>query len=288
MNDLDPLWLRSFVAIAECGSVTAAARKVHRTQSAVSGHLKQLESSLGAALATRTTRQLALTAEGERLLPVARRLLGLQDEARATVRSQGTARPWRIGLSEYFVPARLSALLGLLRHHTGPAGMEVLWSASAHLEQLWQQGEVDLAVITSTSPRPEARLLRREPLAWVAGAGRPPGPDLSVPLVLLGPGCPVRQIAIDSLQRRGRAHHLQLGCSGAHGAIAALRAGWGVGCLNDAAIPEDLHRLASTDPRGWPSPGRLSFYLHARPELEEAARALARWARPGATAKLDA
>lgn len=282
MNDLDPLWLRSFVAIADCGSVTGAARRVHRTQSAVSAHLKQLESTLGTALATRTTRQLALTAQGERLLPVARRLLGLQDEARATVLQAAPARPWRIGLSEYFLPARLPGLLALLRDHTEPSGMEVLWSASAHLEQLWQQGEVDLAVVTSTSPRPQARLLRREPLAWVAGHGQPPAPDLPVPLVLLGPGCPVRQIAIASLQRRGRAHHLQLGCSGAHGAIAALRAGWGVGCLNEAAIPEGLHRLARADPRAWPSPGRLSFYLHARPELEEAARALARWARPGA------
>jgi DNA-binding transcriptional LysR family regulator len=279
MNDLDPLWLRSFVAIAECGSVTGAARRVHRTQSAVSAHLKQLESTLDAALATRTTRQLTLTAEGERLLPVARRLLGLQDEARATVRSTAPARPWRIGLSEYFLPARLSGLLALLREHTGPAGMEVLWSASAHLEQLWRDGEVDLAVVTGTAPRPEARLLRREPLAWVAAARGQAVPDGPVPLVLLGPGCPVRQIAIQSLQRRGRAHHLQLGCSGAHGAIAAVRAGWGVGCLNEAAIPDGLHRLARSDPRAWPSPGRLSFYLHARPELEAAARALARWAR---------
>ena len=55
MNDLDPLWLRSFVAIADCGSVTGAARRVHRTQSAVSAHLKQLESTLGTALATRTS-----------------------------------------------------------------------------------------------------------------------------------------------------------------------------------------------------------------------------------------
>ncbi|MGE5863918.1 MAG: LysR family transcriptional regulator, partial [Rhizobacter sp.] len=120
MNDLDPLWLRSFVAIADCGSVTGAARRVHRTQSAVSAHLKQLESTLGTALATRTTRQLALTAQGERLLPVARRLLGLQDEARATVLQAAPARPWRIGLSEYFLPARLPGLLALLRDHTEP------------------------------------------------------------------------------------------------------------------------------------------------------------------------
>ena len=175
MNDLDPLWLRSFIAIAECGSVTAAARRVHRTQSAVSAHLKQLESSVGVPLARRTTRQLALTAEGLRLLPVARRLLGLQDEARAAVRAAWPPRPWRVGLSEYFMPARLASLLDLLREHTAPAGLELLWSASEHLEQLWAAGEVDLAVVTSPPPRPGARLRRRDPLWWVGAAAGPGG-----------------------------------------------------------------------------------------------------------------
>jgi DNA-binding transcriptional LysR family regulator len=74
-------------------------------------------------------------------------------------------------------------------------------------------------------------------------------------------------------QRHGRPHHVQLSCSGSHGAVAAIRAGWGLGCLNESAIPGDLVR-----PRGWTSPGKLSFYLQARPGLEAAAAALKRWA----------
>ena len=279
MNDLDPLWLRSFVAIASAGSVTAAARQVHRTQSAVSTHLQQLEASLGARLATRSTRALALTAEGERFLPHAKRLLALQEEAHAAVRATEPPRPWRIGISEYFEPDRLGELLALLRAHTAPARIELLWSSSQALQALWATGEMDLAVVTSNVPLPGARLLRREPLVWVAGRGLAVPRGDPAPLVLLGPGCPVRQLALESLERRGRAHHIQLSCAGSHGAVAALRAGWGVGCLNEAAIPADLARLSHTDARHWPSPGKLAFYLHHHPGLQATATALARWSR---------
>lgn len=278
MADLDPMWLRSFVAIAQAGSVTRAAQQVHRTQSAVSTHLQQLEAAVGVRLAHRSTRALALTDEGERFLAHARKLIDWQDEVHSVVRPQAEAAVWRVGISEYFMPARLGELLALLRDSAPGARLELLWTSSAALQRLWAAGEVDLAVITSAAPVPEARLLRREPLAWVTSAGHAPPAQGPVPLVLLGPECPVRSLALAALARSGRAHHLQLSCSGSHGAVAAIRAGWGVGCLNLGAIPADLKLLSGKDARAWPSPGRLSFYALARPGLRDTERALRRWA----------
>jgi DNA-binding transcriptional LysR family regulator len=278
MNDLDPLWLRSFVAIAQAGSVTRAAQQVHRTQSAVSTHLQQLEASLGVRLVHRSTRSLTLTAEGERFLPHARKLLGWQDEARAAVQPAEESAVWRVGISEYFLPARLGELRALLRAAAPAARFELLWASSAHLQQLWSAGEMDLTVLTCAAPLPQARLLRREPLAWVSGPGFAPPAHGPAPLVLLGPDCPVRAMALAALARTGRAHHVQLSCAGAHGAVAAIRAGWGVGCLNLSAIPADLQLLSRKDARHWPSPGRLSFYALARPGLHATERALRHWA----------
>lgn len=278
MTDIDPLWLRSFVAVAQSGSVTRAAERVHRTQSAVSTHLQQLEASVGARLAERSTRRLALTEAGERFLPHAMRLLALQDEARAAVQPAAGPVLRRIGLSEYFMPHRLPELLALLQAQVPDARLEVLWASSAALQQLWAAGEMDLAIVTSDAPLAGARLLRREPLSWVAaaGAGAAVG-DGPVPLVLLGPDCPVRRMALAALARAGRPHQLRLSCTGSHGAVAAIRAGWGVGCLNQSAIPADL----AAPPRGsgrWPAPGRLSFYLLARQGLQDMERALKDWA----------
>jgi DNA-binding transcriptional LysR family regulator len=281
MNDIDPAWLRSLLAIARYGSVTRAAAQVHRTQSAVSTQLQQLEASLGAQLIQRTTRSLCLTADGERFLPHARRILEMHEEARASVQPSADAAVWRIGISEYFMPSRLDELLALLRDTEPGSRFELLWTNSVALQGLWNAGEADLVIATSTSSIEGARLLRREPLSWVMSPNRPaPAPTAPAPLVLLGVGCPVREIALDSLQRSGRAHHLQLSCTGSHGAVAALRAGWGVGCLNQAAIPADLNVLTRTQPRDWPSPGKLSFYLMAKPGLRNTERALRQWAAP--------
>ncbi len=278
MNDLDPLWLRSFTAIVQTGSITRAAQQVHRTQSAVSTHLQQLEATLGVQLVERSTRALALTVDGERFLPHAHKLLDWQDAARAVVQPAEAGQVWRIGLSEYFLPARLAELLALLRDSAPLARFELLWSSSAALQQLWVAGTLDLAVLTAAQPLPQARLLRREPLSWVIAAGQPMPTQASVPLVLLGPDCPVGQMALDALARTGRPHHLQLSCTGAHGAVAAIRAGWGVGCLNQSAIPADLQQLTRARARLWPSPGRLSFYALARPGLQAVERALRAWA----------
>ena len=78
---LDNDVLRSFVAIAECGTFTSAARVVHRTPSALSMQIKQLEQNLGRTLFIREPRRVTLTAEGETLLDYSRRLLRLNEEA---------------------------------------------------------------------------------------------------------------------------------------------------------------------------------------------------------------
>jgi DNA-binding transcriptional LysR family regulator len=278
MNDLDPSWLRSFVAIAQAGSVTRAAQQVHRTQSAVSTHLQQLEASVGARLVHRSTRALTLTAEGERFMPHARKLLDWQDEARAVVQPAEQTEVRRVGISEYFMPARLGELLALLRDTAPGVRFELLWASSASLQQLWSAGEMDLAVLTSTKPLPQARLLCREPVQWVMGSGLALPAHGSTPLVLLGPDCPVREMALTALARSNRAHHIQLSCAGAHGAVAAIRAGWGVGCLNLSAIPPDLNALPAGVARHWPAPGRLSFYSLAKPAMQATERALRQWA----------
>ncbi len=279
MTDLDPAWLRSFTAIARAGSITRAAQQVHRTQSAVSTHLQQLEAALGARLVERSTRALALTAKGLAFLPHAQSLLHAQDEAHASVRLTREATTHRLGISEYFIPDRLGELLGVLRDAAGAARLELLLGTSAPLLRHWTQGDADLVVVTATAPPPGAKLLRREPLAWVAAPGLALPTGQPVPLVLLGHECPVREIALTSLARSGRAHHLQLGCTGSQAAVAAIRAGWGVGCLNRSAITPDLVVLSQQDAKRWPSPGRLSFYLLARPGTRALAQALVAWMR---------
>jgi DNA-binding transcriptional LysR family regulator len=279
MNDLDPAWIRSFAAIARTGSITRAAQQVHRTQSAVSTQLQQLEAAVGVRLVERSTRALALTPPGLAFLPHALSILRAQDEAHAALRPAREPVVCRLGISEYFMPRRLGELLGVLRDAADGARLELLMSTSAPVQRHWLQGEADLVVFTASAPPAGAKLLRREPLAWVAAPGLALQPGQPVPLVLLDSECPVRDIALSALARLGRTHQVQLVCTGSQAAVAAIRAGWGVGCLNQSAITPELDVLTRRDPKRWPSPGRLSFYLLARPGARPLARALSNWTR---------
>ncbi|MFE9726437.1 LysR family transcriptional regulator [Streptomyces sp. NPDC005794] len=73
--DIDPRLLRGFVAVAEELHFTRAAARLYVAQQALSRDIRRLERELGREFFVRTTRQVALTADGERLLPHARRVL---------------------------------------------------------------------------------------------------------------------------------------------------------------------------------------------------------------------
>ncbi|WP_055535121.1 LysR family transcriptional regulator [Streptomyces graminilatus] len=93
---LDPRLLRGFVAVAEELHFTRAAARLYVAQQALSRDIRRLERELGADLFVRSTRRVTLSADGERLLPYARRVLAARDELLAEF---GEARPLLVDLN---------------------------------------------------------------------------------------------------------------------------------------------------------------------------------------------
>jgi DNA-binding transcriptional LysR family regulator len=104
--ELDLRLLRHFVAVAEELHFTRAAASLYLTQQALSRDIRRLEEQLGVSLFTRTTRRVALTPEGQRLLTRARELLELHDR---TVQEMHNAhRPLLVDLlAEGHTPVRV-------------------------------------------------------------------------------------------------------------------------------------------------------------------------------------
>ncbi|MYV52311.1 LysR family transcriptional regulator [Streptomyces sp. SID3212] len=96
-RDIEPRLLRAFVAAAEELHFTRAAARLYVAQQALSRDIRRLEGELGTGLFVRTTRQVALTGDGERLLPYARRVLAAQDDLLAAC-AEG-ARPLLVDLN---------------------------------------------------------------------------------------------------------------------------------------------------------------------------------------------
>ncbi|WP_210580093.1 LysR family transcriptional regulator [Streptomyces sp. GESEQ-4] len=93
---LDPRLLRAFLTVAEELHFTRAAARLYVAQQALSRDVRRLERELGAELFVRTTRQVTLTADGERLVPYARRVLVAQE---ALLSAFGQARPLLVDLN---------------------------------------------------------------------------------------------------------------------------------------------------------------------------------------------
>ena len=94
---LDTDQLRSFLAIVDTGSFTKAADRVHKTQSAVSMHVRRLEEQLGCALFVKHGRGARLTDEGERLIEFARRIVQVEAGAIAALSRKGLRGAVRLG-----------------------------------------------------------------------------------------------------------------------------------------------------------------------------------------------
>lgn len=104
--------IAAFVAVAEAGSITAAARRLGVAKSVISERLAELERAIDGRLVQRTTRRLSLTEDGQAFLLRARRLLA---EAEAAVAEMAERRGSLVG------PLRISAPVSFGALHLGAA-----------------------------------------------------------------------------------------------------------------------------------------------------------------------
>ncbi|KOX13275.1 LysR family transcriptional regulator [Saccharothrix sp. NRRL B-16348] len=137
--------LRAFAAIGNEGTITGAATVLHVSQPALSRTLEQLESRLGARLVERTTRSLALTEAGERLLAHANRILTQVDDALAEVKAG--PRPLRVGFAWAALGRHTVPLLRGWRRARPDEELRVMRPDDP--EGALRRGEIDVAFVRS-------------------------------------------------------------------------------------------------------------------------------------------
>jgi DNA-binding transcriptional LysR family regulator len=147
MADLDVTLLRSFLAVARCGSFSAAARDLGYTQSAVSQQVAALESDLGVTLLRR--RPVALTEAGRRLVEHAQPILLRLRAARADVRRLSGAQTARVlvGASPLADPRFAAAALVAVQRSLPRVDFVLRIAGRDHLATAVAEGELDLALV---------------------------------------------------------------------------------------------------------------------------------------------
>lgn len=141
--------LRYVAAVADTGSFTAAAEAVRVSQSGVSTQVQKLERELGVALFDRGSRRVALTPDGERMLPVIRAALQALGEVSSTADDlRGLlVGSLRVGAVSGITWPRLFDALGEV--HTAHPGLDIRLreGSSGELIEQVRRGECDLAVV---------------------------------------------------------------------------------------------------------------------------------------------
>ena len=166
LHNLDLGTLRSFVTIADSGSMTRAASRLFMTQSAISMQIKRLESSLGLSVFDRSSQGMKPTIEGEQLLQYANQMLALNDEAMGRLTSPDYEGVIRLGApSDVIYPHVPSAIREYSRDFPR-VQIKLSASRTSLLREQFDLGQQDVILTTEPEPGPGGRIINTQPLLW--------------------------------------------------------------------------------------------------------------------------
>jgi DNA-binding transcriptional LysR family regulator len=248
--DLD--LLHGFVVVCDTGSLTAASRRVHRSQSALSEQMQKLEEACGRPLLVRGKSGVQPTPAGERLLQHARQLLGLSELAYQDVQGIEIAGTLRLAMTDYFRPAQIIDILARIRARYPRLRLQVSVRKSALIEEDPDDFDIGISMRLVDSKRRKAPddgriLIVREPVSWIAHDAFRRARTARWPLVTLPETCSLQKAIVRALNRHKAKFDVVLTASGVAGLHMAVAAGLGVTCLNASAIPLGARRFESDE-----------------------------------------
>jgi DNA-binding transcriptional LysR family regulator len=249
--------LRYFLAVADTHNFTQAAAHCYVAQSALSQQIARLEKEVGAALFSRTSRSVRLTAAGELLEPLARRILADVDNAQAELDALAGLRRGRLRLGLVQTDAGPSDVVGALAdYHARYPGIDlnVVNAPSSEMVAAVQTGALDIAVVGLAARQvPEGldhRVLGIDPLVVVVPADHPCADRDAVDLADLPDGHQLIQFTRGSgLRRQVEAAFARAGVepgehfevSQIHDMVRLASAGVGVTVVPRSSVRHWLH-----------------------------------------------
>ena len=253
--------LRTFVAICDTRSFTAAARQVGRTQSAVSLQMKRLEGSLGRPLFQRGSPGVVLTEHGAMLVPNARRILASVSETLASFDKASVDGLFVIGMPDDYAPRVLVPTLRAFGALFPLASVDIVIDESRTLVKRLAEGSVDMAFVTEEEgPMSGGPTAFVDEMVWVA----PRTGDLHLrdplPIAVWDDDqdtyARYMRTRLDELARSYRIVVVARSMTGLRGAVAS---GLAVSAMMRSSITGEMRELTGRD--GFPPLAQLSVRL---------------------------
>ncbi|WP_428313103.1 LysR family transcriptional regulator [Hydrocarboniphaga sp.] len=281
---MDTQDLHAFVEVAETGSFSAAAERLHLTQPAISKRVASLEARLGRPLFDRVGRRITLTDAGIALLPYARRVAQELEDARRALSKLSTEIGGRlsIGTSHHIGLHRLPPVLKRFTQQYPEVDLDLHFMDSEDACDAVLAGKLELGIVTlplAPLANLEQRRIWPDPLAVVispehelSGLQTVDLPTLAkYPAVLPDADTYTHRIITSALQRHGVAPRVRLATNYLETLkmLVAIGLGWSVlprSMLDDSIRAIDVDGLALQR--------ELGIVWHQRRTQSAAARAL--------------
>ncbi|MCQ8874439.1 LysR substrate-binding domain-containing protein [Mesorhizobium sp. LMG17149] len=243
---LDLNLLKTFVAVVESGSLSNAAPRVGRSQSAVSMQMQRLEEMVGNQLLVRGPRTVTPNAIGEDFLIYARRLLKLSDEAWASVTRPKETGSVRLGVPDDYAAFLLPPVLSRFAAEHPLVTVELICEQSTALMKTLAEGRLDLAIITRLPEQP-LEVIRLERFVWVASPNHVAWEADPLPVALFEPGCAARMNVLQALGDADRFYRCTYSSASLLGLIAVVQAGLAVAGLAMRSVPPSLRIVGGNE-----------------------------------------
>ena len=258
MRHLPPELLRSFVAVVQAGSFTAASARVSFTQSTVSQHIRRLEEILCCCLLERDTRNISMTRQGEAAYRYAGQIISLMDEAFTAVSGPTLNGTIRLGLSEDFASEGLTHALSNFLRRNPDVELHIATGMSGDLFRGLDEGKYDLVFAKRVGNSRRGQVVRTERLYWCVGPHSPlKGTEAILSLALHPSPSVSRTRVLETLNAVGLPYRITTVSSSVAVLKAAAMAGLGISAFADYVVPQGLVRLE----RDMPDLGHLEFVI---------------------------
>ncbi len=242
--------LEIFIAVAEEGSMTGAAKRLFIAQPTVSQCIKDLELEQEVQVFERIGKQLYLTREGKTMLSYARYIMALYREMEQQLTAVGK-REWKIGCTLTVGEMLLPELIPAFRQHLIGSQMHTVIRNTSDIQEALLNNHIDFGIVEGEIRHPDIRSenLVEDYLICVCGKEHPlygKGVDnklLSGERFLLRErGSGTRLCFEQGMQRMELSFVEGMECNSFGPIIAAAKAGIGIGVVSDCLVKEALDR----------------------------------------------
>lgn len=247
MDTLNSDLLRTFLAVSKTGSISGAAERISRSQSATSLQIGKLEEILGQPLFQRHGRGVVLTRAGERLVPVATDVTRMLDTALREMTADELSGSLRLGIPDDQSKATLSKIIGSFAQSHPLVELAVTCEQSTGFADMLHSGALDLAIFEVAEKREGQEVLRRERTFWMTSRHHDLMSHDPIPVALFDRDCWWRAEALASLRKNGRAYRVVFSSQSVAGVAAAIESGVAIGLLGETTKSVNMRKLGPED-----------------------------------------